>query len=361
MSRSRLFLVPLASCICASVLFAQISTEPAPVLVGLPTDNDALLRSDGKRFYMYVDRNFENQQSTPWEGGQFGFVRGPVRLGSRVVMMAFHEGLDIAPLKRDAAGEPLDEIRSMADGEVVYVNDTPGSSNYGRYVVIKHTWPDGTFYSLYAHLSKITIANGTRVSLGTPIAIMGHTGAGLDRRRSHLHVEMNVFLSGRFKEWHEAHFKPSPNHHGLYNGLNLSGMNLAAFFLAKQKDPTLTVSAFIKTQEVEWKVVLPRKEQMELLKNNPWLGEGLDSSSPSLEISFTGSGLPIRITPSPESTVEPKVSWVKDTGIPHVYHTRKYVSGTGGQGTLTASGGRFIQLITGEVKSPAKGSAATAE
>ena len=43
----------------------------------LPTDNDALFSGDGPAFYQYVERNYKGVQSTPWEGGQYGFVRDP--------------------------------------------------------------------------------------------------------------------------------------------------------------------------------------------------------------------------------------------------------------------------------------------
>ncbi|TLD70319.1 M23 family metallopeptidase [Phragmitibacter flavus] len=323
--------------------------NPTPMALVLPTDNDGLLRSDEPGFYMFVDRNFEKQTSTPWEGGQYGYVRGPVRLGSKVVLMAFHEGLDIAPLKRDANGTPLDQVRSISHGEVVHVSDQPGASNYGRYVVIRHDWTDGAFYSLYAHLARVDVQPGRPVLPGTPIGILGYSGVGLDKRRSHLHLELNLFLSSRFNEWHEKNFRPSPNAHGLYNGLNLAGMDLARLYLERQKNPTLSVSQFVRTQEPEWKVIVPRRNTtLELLQNYPWLGEDTARPSPSWEISLSGSGLPLHIRPVDQSVTQPQVSWVKDTGIPHVYHTRKHVSGSGGKGTLTASGIRHVELITSD-------------
>jgi len=38
-----------------------------------------------------------------------------------------------------------------------------------------------------------------------------------------------------------CHFFPNePNHHGLYNGLNLVGIDIARLYLALQKRPALT-------------------------------------------------------------------------------------------------------------------------
>lgn len=343
------FLACLPALALLGVAAAQV---PSLMTLVLPTDNDALFRNDGPGFYMYVDRNFEKQQSTPWEGGQFGFVRGPVRFGPSVVQMAFHEGIDIAPVKRDAAGEPLDEVRSISTGTVVHVSDVPGASNYGRYIVIRHDWGQGPFYSLYAHLSRTQVAVGTAVQPGSVIGIMGYTGAGIDRRRSHVHLELNMFLSSRFEDWHTKNFRPSPNHHGAYNGLNLSGLNIAGLYLAHRQNPALTVVDFIKSTEPGFKILVPRKGALELLKTYPWLGEGVDQPSASWEFTLAESGLPLAIKPSSQACTRPTVTWVRDVGLPHGYHTRGYIAGSGNTGTLTASGARLMELLTGDFVVP---------
>lgn len=331
-------------------VFPQAPT-PAMTLV-LPTDNDAIFRNDGPGFYMFVDRNFEKEATTPWEGGQYGFVRGPVRFADRMVLMAFHEGVDIAPVKRDAKGEPLDEVRSISHGEVVHASLSPGASNYGRYVVVKHDWGQGPFCSLYAHLSSIKVQVGQKVEPGSVLGIMGYSGAGLDRRRSHVHLELNLFLSSRFEEWHTKNFRPSPNHHGVWNGLNLSGLNVAAFFLAHHKNPALTAPEFVKQTEAGWKVVVPRKGPLDLLNSYPWLGEGVDQSSPSWEFTLAESGMPVAVKPSAITVTKPQVTWVRNQGMPHGYHTRGYVAGSGDSGTLTSSGARFVELLSGDFVAP---------
>ena len=115
-----------------------------------------------------------------------------------------------------------------------------------------------------------------------------------------------------------------------------------------------TVSEFLKTIPTEWKVLVPRREALpEILQTYPWLAD-VDSTSKgnSWEISLTGSGLPLRVGLVDTTVSKPTVSWVRDHGVPHLYHTRKYVSGSGGQGTLTASGLRYIELLTGDFTSP---------
>ena len=105
-------------------------TERSVLDLVLPTDNDALF-SGGPAFYQYIERDFKGVKSTPWEGGQYGFVRDPIETSAGIVYTRFHEGIDIKPLRRDARGEPLDEVRAIADGKVVHTNPVPGYSNYG--------------------------------------------------------------------------------------------------------------------------------------------------------------------------------------------------------------------------------------
>lgn len=83
----------------------------------LPTENDHLFTGQLDRFYMYVDRTFEGEVTKPWEGGSFGFVRTPLRVNGEVVLTKFHEGIDIAPIKRDKAGNPLDLVMSISGGK----------------------------------------------------------------------------------------------------------------------------------------------------------------------------------------------------------------------------------------------------
>ncbi|MGZ5021195.1 MAG: M23 family metallopeptidase, partial [Chthoniobacterales bacterium] len=129
----------LVSLLLVSCLTRATAQDTASHLhLSLPTENDALFRGGGPEFYQYITRDFKGEKSTPWEGGQYGFVRNPVETGSGLVYTRFHEGIDIKPMHRDANGEPLDEVRAIADGTVVYVNTVAGYSNYGRYIVVEH-------------------------------------------------------------------------------------------------------------------------------------------------------------------------------------------------------------------------------
>jgi murein DD-endopeptidase MepM/ murein hydrolase activator NlpD len=170
----------------------------------LPTDNNALFSGGGPAFYQYIERNYEGVKSPPWEGGQYGFVRDPIATSVGTAYTRFHEGIDIRALRRDARGEPLDEVHAIADGKVVHTNPVPGYSNYGKYIVIEHRWDGSSYYSLYGHLSSIAVQPGDTVKRGQPIAVMGYTGAGLNQERAHLHLELNLMLSQRFDAWYNA-------------------------------------------------------------------------------------------------------------------------------------------------------------
>ena len=186
---------------------AMAQTDRTTVDLVLPTDNDALFSGDGPAFYQYVERNYKGVQSAPWEGGQYGFVRDPTETSGGTVYTRFHEGIDIKPVHRDANGEPLDQVRAIADGKIVHTNLVPGHSNYGCYVVIEHRWGGSNYYSLYGHLSTITVKPGQAVQKGEPIAVMGYTGKGINRERAHVHLELNLLLSHGFESWHDTFFK----------------------------------------------------------------------------------------------------------------------------------------------------------
>lgn len=331
--------------ICSMLLSAGAVAQAQMGLV-LPTENRALLEQQPEAYFQFVDRTFEGETSTPWQGGQFGFVRDPRRVGNRIAYARFHEGLDVKPLRRDAKGEPLDEVRAIADGQVVYVAATAKLSNYGRYIVVRHDFPGGgPFYSLSAHLREAQATVGQQVKAGQAIGLLGYTGSGIDQRRAHVHVELNMLLSSDFEAWHAAQFV-TPNHHGIYNGLNLIGMDLQALFLAQQRDPALSLVDFIRHTEVAYRVRVPATAKMELLKRYPWLRTDAGPAA-AWELSFSRWGQPIRVSGSPTATGAPLVTRVQDAGVPHYLNTRGIITGSGASGKLTVEGLRFIQLVCG--------------
>ena len=328
----------------AMTIFARAAE--APLNLALPTDNKALLSGRNDEFYQVIERNLHGVISYPWQGGQYGFVRDPVETSIGTVYTRFHEGMDIRPMRRDARGEPLDEVRAMADGKVVYTSARAGASNYGRYVVVEHRWGGCPYYSLYAHLSRIAVEAGQSVKQGEKLAIMGHTGSGINRERAHVHVELNLFLNDHFESWHEAVFPRETNHHGIYNGLNLAGLDLPRLILALRKDSSLTIPAFLAKEEVFYKVILPNSPNFQLPRRYPWMVEGSPNEKPvSWEVSFTRSGLPLRIAPSSRVVAGAEVSYVKSSPV-NLRDLTRHLAGRGSNAHLTDSGKAYMRLLT---------------
>ena len=321
-------------------------TERSALALGLPTDNDALFSGGGPAFYQYIERNYKGAKSTPWEGGQYGFVRDPVESSAGMVYTRFHEGIDIRPLHRNAEGEPLDEVRAIADGKVVHANLVPGYSNYGKYIVIEHHWDGSNYYSLYGHLSSIAVQPGETVRRGQCIAVMGHTGAGLNQERAHVHLELNLVFSRQFETWYDAFFKNDPNHNGIYNGINLAGLDIARFYLALHRNPSLTVPQFLKSEETFYKVLLPKSSHFKLPKLYPWmLQSGGGNKNSSWEVSFARSGLPLKIERSDQRVTQPELSYVKKSSVDYSYLTRDIISGHEGNAHLTNYGRQLMRLL----------------
>ena len=332
----------------AAVFFLALTMPIHAALFDWPTENRALLEGRPQDFYMYVNRNFEGEETKPWEGGSFGFVRGPQRLDGEVVYTTLHEGIDIAPTRRDTAGNPLDAIHASADGLVVHTSREAGASNYGRYVVIEHQIDGSRFYTLYAHLSEITVQPGQRVSQGDKIARMGFTGAGIDRERAHLHFEITLMLSSDFEAWHRKHFAGSPNKHGLYNGLNLVGLDPAPILLESSKNPSFRLSDHFRSRKPFYKITVPASAALSLIQRHPWLVPDGEPANPSAwMIAFTQTGFPVEARAANDPAGEPKVSWVADTRQSYHHATRGIIAGSPSGPHLSDSGKRFVQLLCG--------------
>jgi murein DD-endopeptidase MepM/ murein hydrolase activator NlpD len=310
----------------------------------LPTDNDALFSGDGPAFYQYIERDYNGVKSTPWEGGQYGFVRDPKSTGGGVVYTRFHEGIDIRSVDRDANGEPLDEVRAIADGKVVHVSLVPGYSNYGKYIVIEHRWDGSNYYSLYGHLSSIAVQPGETVRRGQRIAVMGYTGTGINRERAHLHLELCLMYSRQFEAWYNTFFRNDPNRHGLYNGMNLFGIDVARLYLALRKNPALTIPEFLAGEETFYKVTLPKARHFDLPTLYPWMVLAKRTGS-SWEVSFARSGVPLRIEPTDKRVAQPEVSYVKNSAADSSYLTRDVLSGRGANAHLSGYGAQLMRLL----------------
>jgi murein DD-endopeptidase MepM/ murein hydrolase activator NlpD len=324
----------------------------SPIDLRLPTENQHLFTGELDKFYMYVDRTFEGVTSKPWEAGSYGYVRTAMRVNGQVILTKFHEGIDISPVKRDKAGNPLDLVSSIAAGRVAYVSPLAGRSNYGKYAVVEHHWENSSVYSLYAHLAEITCKPGDPVAAGSVLGRMGYTGAGINRVRAHCHLELGLLMSPRYEDWHKSN-GGGINHHGIFNGMNIAGADVARFFLEHRKNPELRFSQFVASTPVYFKVTIPGAETPEFAIRYPWIVQGSSAEKPlSWEISFSATGLPLAFSPSQRSASVPTVTSIRPSTISHRLLTRGLVSGEGNRAELTRGGHSLISLLTQSFPNP---------
>ncbi len=326
--------------LCSALLGTSMVCPAAVDLVyRLPTNNDALFRGDMKSYFTYVDRTFEGVTTQPWEAGTYGFVRNPFRLkDGRILFSRLHEGIDISPVKRDTAGEPLDIVHPVAPGTVVHTNERPGLSNYGRYVVVQHQVPEGAIYTLYAHLADVRCAVGQKVGTGNELGKLGYSGVGLNKTRAHLHLEI-CFLVNR----HYDKFSPPDNKHGIYNGQNLVGFDISPILQHCRKGASLSIQKHLTTLKEHYRVRVPCVGTMDLLQRHPFLYKGKwDIRPKSLDMAFTAEGVPLAIYPADEEVSEPRI--VACTPMPTLQQncTANRVKNNSKTATLTAGGRRFI-------------------
>ena len=268
------------------------------------------------------------------------------RTSGGLLYTRFHEGIDIRPVRRDAAGEPLDEVRAIADGTVVHANRSPNLSSYGNYVVVEHRWDNASYYSLYAHLASIDVQPGTKVERGARLGRLGYTGDGIDRERAHVHLELNLLLSRRFESWYDHFIKSDRNRHGIYNGTNLAGIDIAAFYQAQRKRPTLTLAQFLRDEETFYRVTLPASPNFDLPNRYPWLlRRAAGPVVPAWEVSFNRSGVPLEAQAAEKAVTAPVLSYVKKTGGDYANQTRGVIGGSGDNAGLTETGMRTMRLL----------------
>lgn len=224
------------------------------------------------------------------ESATFGMVREE---GQR-----FHEGVDIRPGRRDAAGEPLDLVRAAMDGQVAYVNPHVNGP-YGRYVVLTHPGAELPVYSLYAHLASVepTIRLGAFVRRGLTLGRMGRSSAGvtpITPDRAHLHFEVGLLLSTGFNAWYAAQpdNRKSPNQHGLFNGQNLIGMDPLPLLSQRSVD----VLALLRRQPTALTVVLRAAKTPDFVARYPALARGERAKAAGWYVEFSWQGMPLRWT-----------------------------------------------------------------
>ncbi len=344
--------LPVPVALFALLLPAVAAGARQDVSFSLPTENDALYRGDNAGYYMYVDRLFEGQKTQPWEAGTYGMVRNPFRIhNGQVLYSRLHEGIDVKPVRRDADGVPLDPVHPIAPGTVAYVSEKPGQSNYGRYVVVAHELPEGTIYSLYAHLASVSCEPGQRVERGDALGILGYSGVGLDKKRAHCHLEVCLMVNSAYEQ-----FSPPTNKHGNFNGLNLVGVNAADLLLAGRGGKAVSFADYISRLPEHYRVRVPRVGTMDLLRRHRFLYKGKPGQRPapvSLDIAFTAEGVPIAVYPAHEVVTAPRIISCKPMPTLQQNVTVNRVKHSSKNAALTASGLRYVnQFLWLEGKYP---------
>lgn len=328
--------------LCMALIAAlPLGAGPVNLVYRFPTANHALANGRGADFLMYCDRNFEGVRSKPWEAGGYGMVRNPFRASDGTLLYShLHEGIDIKPMRRDAAGEPQDHIHPVAPGVVAYVSEQPGLSNYGRYVVVAHKVPEGTIYSLYAHLSRVDCKVGQRVGTGNDLGIMGHSGAGINKERSHVHLEICLMINSAYDT-----FCLPNNKHGIYNGLNLVGIDPSPLLIAGYEGKPVSLTEHWRTLKEHYRVRVPyHGERIDILRRHPFLYHGNNSSRPvALDIAFSAEGVPLGFYPSNQAVQKPTV--IRCTPSPTLQQniTVNRVKNSSKDAALTASGLRYVE------------------
>ena len=101
-----------------------------------------------------------------------------LEFGQSSLYQVFHTGIDIA-------GRLGDPINPAMDGKVIYAGEI--FWGYGKHIIIDH---GNNITTVYAHLDKIYVYNGQKVTTSETIGAQGQTGWATG---VHTHFEIRVF------------------------------------------------------------------------------------------------------------------------------------------------------------------------
>jgi murein DD-endopeptidase MepM/ murein hydrolase activator NlpD len=275
--------------VAALLLFSGLALHAGErVEIVWPTPNPAWAEGRPARAYL------QHAGSGDPESGGFGGVRSG---GTQ-----FHEGIDIKAMARDRRGEPTDDVFAAMNGVVRHINSHAGDSSYGRYIVLEHPDLVPPVYTLYAHLARIApgVKEGMRVARGQTIATMGHSSGGymIPRERAHLHFEIGVAVTRDFQRWYDERKFGSRNDHGMWNGMNLMGIDPADFMDRWRDHKVDTFQAYFGEMPTAVRLRIATRRTPDFVQRYPSL---LTKPLPMLvggwEIRFNWTGLPFSWTP----------------------------------------------------------------
>lgn len=268
----------------------------------------------------------------------------------------FHEGIDIKCVSRDRRGEPLDPILAAMSGVVRHISTVPGKSSYGRYIVLEHPEVTPAVCTLYAHLTRIApgLQVGAHVARGQPLGTMGYSAGGytIPKARAHLHFEIALLVTRNFQAWYDRQKFGSRNEHGMWNGMNLLGLDPLAFFDAWRAREINTPRDFIANRPTAVRVQVATRRVPDFITRYPAL---LTNPRPvglvaGWEIRFDWTGLPFAWTQLDAAEVaglprdRPRVVEVNETVHRRERSRRVALSRRGGW-----SAGRDLEIVLGQL------------
>jgi hypothetical protein len=282
------FLWPKLIGVLALVLLAAPSASAQRIEFSWPTPNRAW--EQGRDYTAWVQPTVSGVE----ESGLFGCVRSN---GTQ-----FHEGLDIRPIARDRAGEATDKITAAMDGVVRHVSTTAGNSSYGRYIVIEHPDQAPAVYTLYAHLARIEpgVRAGQPVRRGDIIGTMGRSAGGyaIPKDRAHLHFEIGFVATQNFSSWFAWRKFGSPNEHGIYNGMNLMGIDPLDFLREWRRKRVDNVQEYLDRLRSVVRVRVATTRTPDFITRYPsLLRKPVSGLVAGWEVECNGTGLPFVWTP----------------------------------------------------------------
>ena len=269
----------------------------------LPTANTNLFNPGNEGVFFAATANPSIEPE--WMSGAFGCVRN-----SRT---RIHEGIDIRSLVRDRRKEPIDDVLAIADGVVMYVNSVAGNSSYGKYILVGHRVDGLDVVSVYAHLREIGdgVRSGLKVRQGQRIGMLGRTSntrSGISKDRAHVHLEIALFMNQKYPEWYQKQVPGARNDHGMFSGLNLSGLDPRELYLEQRiKGSRFDLVKFVQSQPEICRVQV-RKTHFEfadryraLIDRNPDVER---QGIAGYEVVLSYAGTPIRLIPLTESQLK---------------------------------------------------------
>jgi murein DD-endopeptidase MepM/ murein hydrolase activator NlpD len=282
-------------------LFSLLVADGQPF--ALPTANTNLFNTGNEAAFFTATSN--PSIDPEWMSGAFGCVRN-----SRTKI---HEGIDIKAQVRDRGKEPIDDVLAIGDGVVMYVNSVAGNSSYGKYILVGHRVDGLDVVSVYAHLREIGngVRAGLKVKRGQRIATLGRTSntrSGISRDRAHLHLEIGLFMNQKYPEWYQKTSPGARNEHGMFSGLNLSGLDPRELFLEQRiQGARFNLVEFIRSRPELCRVQV-RKKRFEfadryraLIEHNPDVER---QGVAGYEVVLSYVGTPIRLIPLTESQLK---------------------------------------------------------